>query len=109
MRKDWEANELLPIGLVAHVEKLGDAVNELMSRADRQQGEEDNQFSEVVDDLIKIKVWQEWTEASIGSSVPLFGREFPNLWAALDYSMRQDEDATIKHIGELQGPRSRFE
>lgn len=85
-----------------HVEKLGDAMNELMSRADSLQGEEDNRFSDVVDDLIKIKVWQETMEASIGSSVPLFGREFPNLWAVLDYSVQQEEDSTMQHICELQ-------
>lgn len=102
MRNEWYNNELLPKGLVAHVEKLGDAMNEVMERMDSQEGEDKNLFLDVVDDLMKIKVWQERTEASIGNSLPLFGREFPNLWSALDYSVRQEEESTIKQIVDLQ-------
>ena len=101
-RDEWRKNALLPKGLAEHMEKLGDAMNAVMSMAEAQEHKEEDFYIDVVEDLAKIKAWQDMTDARIGQALPILGREFPNLWAALDYSVRQEEEAMSSRIVKLQ-------
>jgi hypothetical protein len=42
------------------------------------------------------------TDAWIGQALPILGREFPNLWSALDYSVHQEEEVMSNRIFKLQ-------
>jgi hypothetical protein len=55
-----------------------------------------------MEDLAKIKAWQDMTDARIGQALPILGREFPNLWSALNYSVRQEEEVMSNRILKLQ-------
>lgn len=101
-RDEWRKSAFLPKGLAEHVEKLGDAMNLVMSMAESQEHKEVDFYIEVVEDLEKIKAWQSRTDARIGQTLPILGREFPNLWAALDYSVRQEEADMLSSIAKLQ-------
>jgi hypothetical protein len=101
-RDKWRENALLPKGLAEHVKKLGDAMNFVMSMAEAQEHKEEDFYTDVVEDLAKIKAWQSMTDARIGQTLPILGREFPNLWSALDYSVRQKEEAMTSSIAKLQ-------
>jgi hypothetical protein len=100
MRNDWRADSTLPTGLLAHVEKMGDAIHMLMGHTEDQDQEELYKF--VAEDLAKIMAWQDKTEARIGDPVPVFGREFASVWATLDYSVRKQEEASAAEIMTLK-------
>jgi hypothetical protein len=97
---DWRADSTLPTGLLAHVEKMGDAIHMLMGHTEDQDQEELYKF--VAEDLAKIMAWQDKTEARIGDPVPVFGREFAGVWATLDYSVRKQEEASAAEIMTLK-------
>lgn len=99
MRSNWDkARDTLPRGLLAHVEKLGDAMNDITSCKDDQQKEELTRYRDVAEDVSKTKAWHDKTEARIGDPVFIFGREFASLWAALDFSIHQQEEALALEI-----------
>jgi hypothetical protein len=102
-RDKWWENALLPKGLVEHVEKLGDAMNVMMLMAESQEHKEEDFYIDVVEDLAKIKAWwQDMMDAGIGQSLPILGKEFPNLWSALDYNVHQEEEVMSNRIVKLQ-------
>jgi hypothetical protein len=101
-RNEWRENAFLPKGLAEHFKKLRDAMNFVISMAESQEHKEEDFYTDVVEDLAKIKAWQSMMDAWIGQTLPILGIEFPNLWAALDYSVRQEKEAMTSSIAKLQ-------
>jgi hypothetical protein len=77
-------------------------MNFMMSMVESQGHKEEDFYTDVVEDLAKIKAWQSMRDAWIGQTLPILGREFPNLWAALDYSVHHEEEAMTSSIAKLQ-------
>jgi hypothetical protein len=102
-RDEWRENAFVPKGLAEHVKKLGDVMNFVMSMVESQEHKEEDFYTDVVEDLAKIKACQIMTtDARIGQTLPILEREFPNLWAALHYSVHQEEVAITSSIAKLQ-------
>jgi hypothetical protein len=77
-------------------------MNFVISMAESQEHKEEDFYTDVVEDLAKIKAWQSMTDAWIRQTLPILGREFPNLWAALDYSVHQEKGTLTSSIAKLQ-------
>jgi hypothetical protein len=102
MRHKWQEDSFMPTGIVDHIEKLGDAMNDVFSQKDHQDKSEAERYACVAEDLTKIQAWQLKTDARIGQPVKIFGREFAGLWEALGYSVHQAKDTTTAEILRLK-------
>jgi hypothetical protein len=102
LRHKWQEDTFMPTGIVDHIEKLGDAMNDVFSQKEHQDQEGQDRDACVAEDLLKILAWQRKVDARIGQPVEIFGREFAGLWEALSYSVHQAEDKTKDEIRGLK-------
>ena len=102
LRDKWQEDSFMPTGIVDHIEKLGDAMNDVFAQKDLQDRSDLEWQTCVAEDLSKIQAWQLKTDARIGQPVKFFGREFAGLWEALGYSVHQATDTTADEIRRLK-------
>jgi hypothetical protein len=98
MRHTWHEDTFMPTGIVDHIEKMGDAMNDVFAQKDHQGKTGAERYACVAEDLTKIQAWQLKADARIGQPVEICGREFAGLWEALSYSVQQAEDKTADEI-----------
>jgi hypothetical protein len=90
-REMWREDPFVPSSIVDHLEKLGDAMDKVMSDSHQHLVMGVQNHSEVAGDFGKVKAWQDQMDGRVGMSVPIKEREFPSLWGALEYSVRASE------------------
>ena len=87
-RQEWRDQEVLPEGVLDHIEKLGDAMDKLMEDNYRNQVRELEHYQDIAGDFEKVKAWQEQLDGRIGTTMPIFQRDFPSLCGALDFGVQ---------------------
>jgi hypothetical protein len=103
MRQAWRTDSVLPEAMLNHIEKLGDAMDKVLEDSYKTQFRNLQQYQEIAGDFEKVKAWQQHCELRIGTGVPLFKRDFPSLWSALEFGFEslEQEDGIIQSDVEI--------
>ena len=87
-REKWRQDPSMQVDFLELLEKLGDGMDKVMSDTHRAHLDELRRYKEIGCDFDKVHTWQTHMEGRVGTSLPVYGREFPSVWGALDYSAR---------------------
>jgi hypothetical protein len=85
-----------------HVEKLGDAMQQVLGKHETQKAQETSRYQSVAVDLVRIMAWQGKADARIGEPFIILGREFAGLWEALSYVVHHQAVAGTEEVRVLK-------